>query len=459
MATQQNKERTKLFISKATPGDDAFALWLATRLEAHGYDVFADILDLDAGDGWRRKITTNLQDRAIKMLLCCSDETLARGGVLEEIEIASDLVRSLSDPNFIIPLKLKRYKKVFGIGSLQYIDFEVGWAQGLSRLLKSLERQGVPKQTTPTIQPEWAAYQRRRAIKLVREPEVLTSNWLRILTVPDEIHLIAPKGAMSQKALKQLTKEFPFPAVPFEAGFLTFAAAYDFEDHMAGSASFETQGAVPFTDFVEDGWPERDFDPADARRTSVNLIRQAWENHAEESGFAPYDFSNGTAFTVTRQHIDLNKRVRWGRQGEQRLSVLRNRAKGKVWEYGTSAHPSLFPFPHIRLKGRVLFSESEGTGKGSVIDDHKAQHRLRRSVCGAWRNRAWHGRLMAYLELLAGESPYISLRVGGDQDVIVDGSPIQATSPVTARNTFRLGEDAEEVDVTTLGGHFDEEDA
>jgi hypothetical protein len=41
--------RTKLFISKATPGDDAFALWLATRLEAEGYEVFADILDLDAG--------------------------------------------------------------------------------------------------------------------------------------------------------------------------------------------------------------------------------------------------------------------------------------------------------------------------------------------------------------------------------------------------------------------------
>ena len=58
-----------------------------------------------------------------------------------------------------------------------------------------------------------------------------------------------------------------------------------------------------------------------------------------------------------------------------------------------------------------------------------------------------------------GESPYISLRVGGDQDVVIDGSPIQATSPVTAHNTLKLGEDAEEVDATTLGGYFDEEDA
>lgn len=459
MIEEQESLRTKLFISKATPGDDPFALWLATRLEAHGYEVFADILDLDAGDGWRRKITTNLQDCAIKMLLCCSDETLARGGVIEEIEIASDLVRELNDPNFIIPLKLKRFKKVFGIGSLQYVDFEVGWAQGLAKLLKSLERQGVPRLKTPNIQPEWAAYQRRRAVRLVKEPEVLTSNWLRILSVPDEIRLIAPKGAVSQKALKQLSREFPLPIVPFENGFLTFAAPYDFDEHFSGSASFEAQGEVSFTDFVEDGWLEKNFDRADARRVVVNLIRQAWETHAKAAGFSPYEFSNGTAFTVTRKQVDLNKRIRWGRQGEQRLSVLRNRARGKVWEYGASAHASLFPFPHIRLKGRVLFSESAGTGKGPVIDDHKTQHRLRRSVCGSWRNRAWHGRLMAYLELMMGESPYISLRVGGDQDIVVDGSPIQATSPVTAHNTFMLGEDAEEVDVTTLGGHFDEEDA
>jgi hypothetical protein len=35
--------RTVVFISKATPGDDEFALWLAPPLEAAGYTVYADI--------------------------------------------------------------------------------------------------------------------------------------------------------------------------------------------------------------------------------------------------------------------------------------------------------------------------------------------------------------------------------------------------------------------------------
>lgn len=451
--------RTKLFISKATPGDDAFALWLATRLEAEGYEVFADILDLDAGDGWRRKITASLQDKAVKMLLCCSDETLSRAGVMEEIEIASDLVRSIPDPNFIIPLKLKRYKKVFGIAGLQYIDFEDGWAQGLSRLLKSLARQGVPKLNIPKIQPEWAAHQRRMAVKLINEPEVLTSNWLRILSVPDEVRLIAPKGATSAKGIKELAQEFPYPIVPHEAGFITFAALPDFDEHFLGIGSFETLGTVTYTQFSEAGWPEQQIEQVDARRMIVNLIRQGWESNAKAQGFGAFEFSNGTAYIVTAAQIGLNKRVLWGRQGQERRSALRNRAKKYTWEYGASAQPSLFPFPHIRLKGRVLFSVDGGTKKGEVIDDHKVQHRLRRSVAGSWRNRAWHGRMMAYLELLAGESPFVTLRVGLQEDILIDASPILATSPVTARNTNDLGEDAEETDATTLGGHFDEDEA
>ena len=69
-------------------GDDEFALWLAPRLEAEGYAVYADILRLDPGSHWRKELTTELQNRAVKMLLCCKNETLAANGVQEEIAFA-----------------------------------------------------------------------------------------------------------------------------------------------------------------------------------------------------------------------------------------------------------------------------------------------------------------------------------------------------------------------------------
>lgn len=65
----ESAQRNLIFISKATPGDDQFVLWLAPRLKAAGYKVFADIFDLDAGDEWRGELTAALQTWAIKMLL------------------------------------------------------------------------------------------------------------------------------------------------------------------------------------------------------------------------------------------------------------------------------------------------------------------------------------------------------------------------------------------------------
>jgi hypothetical protein len=55
----------------------------------------------------------------------------------------------------------------------------------------------------------------------------------------------------------------------------------------------------------------------------------------------------------------------------------------------------------MRLKGRVLFSDIGERNKPIIIPDTKTQFRLRRSVCSGWRNKAWHGRVMAFMELLA----------------------------------------------------------
>jgi hypothetical protein len=82
MTNTTAKPRDVVFLSKATPGDNEFALWLAPRLEAAGYKVFCDILALQPGDRWRSEVTGTLQERAIKMLLCCRDATLRADGVL-----------------------------------------------------------------------------------------------------------------------------------------------------------------------------------------------------------------------------------------------------------------------------------------------------------------------------------------------------------------------------------------
>jgi hypothetical protein len=125
-----------------------------------------------------QQVTNTLQTRGIKMLLCCRDSTLAKKGVQEKIGIAGDLVQELNDPKFIIPLRLEPYKKLFGIGELQWVDFVRGWAEGLVNLLDTLRRQKVPQIASKIqINPNWEIYRRRGAISINNEPERLTSNW------------------------------------------------------------------------------------------------------------------------------------------------------------------------------------------------------------------------------------------------------------------------------------------
>ncbi len=454
----ESTQRDLIFISKATPGDDQFVLWLAPRLEAAGYKVFADIFDLDAGDEWRGKLTAALQTRAIKMLLCCSDETLSRRGVREEIAIAEDLTKQLQDPNFIVPLKIRTFKKLFGIGGLQYVDFESGWARGLANLLESLERQQVQKGTEGVIQPEWYAYLRRNAVEIEASPEVLTSNWLRIEGMPDRLNHLVPCNHTNDVSLRKLSASFEFPLAEFGDGFLTFASPLDLTEHFEQVGPFRVEQAFDVLDFIENGSSEAGIEGRDAKSIMMNLLRQAWEKHCAREGFLAHTFSSGLSFHVGERKLPLRKRVPWGRQGARRSSMLRGVARKKIWEYGVSVVPNLFPFPHMRLKGRVLFSEIGKRNKPRIIQDTKTQFRLRRSVCSGWRNKAWHGRVMAFMELLAGDSPYVSLAVGSGGSITLDAMPIQFTTPVTARQSNRLGEDAEEPDETTLGTHLEDED-
>jgi len=48
------RAREALFISHASPEDNAFSLWLGAKLTALGYEVFADVLRLRGSDDWER---------------------------------------------------------------------------------------------------------------------------------------------------------------------------------------------------------------------------------------------------------------------------------------------------------------------------------------------------------------------------------------------------------------------
>lgn len=455
--------RDVIFITKATPEDNEFTEWLAPRLEAAGYKVFADILNLEAGERWRKTLTRTLQDRAAKQLLICTDVGLQKNGVQEEIGIATDVSREIKDDRFIIPLRVKRFRKVFGMGELQYLNFEASYADGLAELLETLEKQKVPRLNTPVVQPQWEQHRRRNEIIIEERDETLTSNWVAVESAPDEIAYVAPTGPCDRDKLRKRAERFAFPTYPFLSGFITFASPVEMVEHFEEFGTIKTISTTRLSTFMEGGFSDLGIPHWEAKKILVSLFRQAWERHLTAAGFQGYEWASGIGHHAAPAQVRINERIAWGPKSGRRRSVLRNVAKGRVWSFGISAVPNLYPFPHFRLKARVLFSvlkeSAEGSEdrQGTVIDDKDKQHRHRRSDCKGWRNKAWHGRMMAFLELLAGDDPYISLPVGAGGHLVLNVMPIQMVSPMTTP-IIDDDEDAEEADLSTLAGDLDPDD-
>jgi hypothetical protein len=443
--------RTTIFISKGTPEDDDFVLWLAPRLEAEGYTVFADILSLEGGDRWRRELTTTLQNRAVKMLLCCRDVTLAKTGVQEEIGIAEDVAKETKDPRFIIPLRLEKFKKIFGIGELQFVDFTGGWAAGLADLLDTLQAQGVPRDAAnAVINPNWENYRRRGAIRIEPAPEALHSNWLRIAQAPDVIRYYQPSGAVDHQVLHRQVGELAFPAAMYLRGFFTFATPEEVAEALADVGRFTAAAEVPLTDFTDNGLEALAVQSREAKNIVLSIFRQAWEAFCREKGLLEYEWSTQVGFHANESHIAIGKKLRWGPDEANRSSMLRNVAQGKVWQFGVTATPALWPLPHLRAKSRVLFAELSNGQAGPVFDDKDYQHRCRRTVCKGWRNKQWHGRLQAFLSLLAGGQASLALRLSPSAALIVDATPGVFTSPVRTSLPDELADEDEENDELTV---------
>jgi hypothetical protein len=181
------------------------------------------------------------------------------------------------------------------------------------------------------------------------------------------------------------------------------------------------------------------------------LFRKAWNTHCRQLGLVEYNYSTNPGFHVSDVHVKLGQKIPWGKQGERRSSMLRNIARGYAWQFGVGGLPGFWPFPDFKLKSRVLFSPIAGGEAGPPINDARKQHRLRRTVCKGWRNKQWHGRLMALMEVLSGDSPYVNLAVGGGVPIKLDAIPLPFTSPVSTYLPNKLSDEDEEDDPSTLG--------
>ena len=419
--------RSAVFISHANPEDNVFTVWLGAKLGALGYEVWADVLRLRGGQDWQRRLERAIRERACKVLLVGTAAGVDKQGVRNEIQIAHDVGKAIGDTDFIIPLRLEQFDAPFLVAHAQFVDFSLGWSQGLSELIDTLENTyRVPRSSEDTSSP-WREVQTIHARRLSPSRESLTSNWLPISALPRILKHYRFNAGMSQDDIEFKLKTSRYPLVRFGAGFISFASMDDLTVHF-GAGTLAKAGERRLDGFVEEGWRTLKID----RRTALNqfsdLGRQGIEQFFHDRGLDGYELANGQMAWWASTNIAPPGKVlfKWGDVTGTRqihgVSVKRR----MHWHFGVTANARIGPTRHVRFTSRLVFTE-DGV---KPFEDPRRMHRLRRSFAKSWRNPRWRDMLLAFLAWLSKGGQELAIPMASQGRMIIRLPPIRFNAPV-----------------------------
>ena len=189
--------REAIFISHASPEDNDFGRWLGSRLIGHGYKVWSDVLRLKGGTPFWRGIEEALRQETIKLVFVISKASIDpnRMGVRNELSVADAMKKLLSDPEFIIPLRVDNTPFSdfpIQVHQLNAIDFSRGWGSKLMELLDTLEA-GEAGKVPRSLDDQTEEFERWRSAMVsttskveVAKERVLT-NLLPVIKLPETI--------------------------------------------------------------------------------------------------------------------------------------------------------------------------------------------------------------------------------------------------------------------------------
>jgi hypothetical protein len=441
LSTTPNREA--LFISHGNPEDNAFARWLGAKLAAMGYEVWADVMRLHGGSDWSRDLEEALRTRSIKMLLGCTPAALDKQGVRNEIEIGAQLARDLKDREFIIPLRLARYEAPFRIAQAQYVDFSHGWAEGLAELVELLVNVYRIRRRLGRPMEDWLAAQSAGATRLIQHPEHLTSNWLIFRKLPLVIRFCEPPSGFSIERFQNRALHH-WPVVPFNSGVITFASP-DGNGLLAPSMPGRVVSDLEVREFLQGGWEHLKIASHEARRQFSDLGNQASEIFLQSRGLTSVGASLGRTVwwgnirTFPLTQIPFN----WPRQKGRRQIIGVSAKRQMHWHFGIAAQVRTAPARHVRLSGRLIFSDN---GLDALADVNR-MHRLRRSFAKSWRNARWRDMLLAFLWWLSQGHSEIELRVSHMQRMVLALPTVSFTCPVSVLHVGEEPPDEDDPDV------------
>lgn len=419
--------RYKIFISHATPEDNDFAIWLASRLELLGYEVWIDKNGLVGGEKFWETIDSVIRNDAIKFLLVYSKNIFQKDnvgypiagklkdGIYKEFSFAESIGKQNNIDDFIIMMNIdaSNYNLFIGADRLNQIPFFENWANGFKQLEKKLKKDNVPKKS-PESQTDFGSWYEQQFVSsngITSKNELYYTNWWAINKLPEYFFLYQFQSLEQASIIAKQYSDYPFSKI---TNYLSsFEERKEFtitQDNNLFTIKPQIVFKIKVTDVLI-GFESNNFPThRDSENHFKKLLKETFHRIMKNRGMFWYEMSNKRlAYFFTPANLSsLKTRLQYPyrKHNEFKTKNLlgKHKSLGK-WHFAVSVKPILSPIVAFSLKSHITFT-SDGfevwRNDKNEIDSSKI-HSQRRAKGKRLFNEEWRDLFLAFLNALKKE--------------------------------------------------------
>lgn len=419
--------RDTLFISHATPEDNEFTIWIASRLELLGYKVWIDKEGLLGGERFWKEIDGVIRNHACKLLMVYSNNICyenepgeLKTGINKEIELAESISSAERIKDFIIPLHIdsSRYDLFVGSNMLNHIPFESDWALGLDQLIKKLEKDNVPKElkSNDISIAKWFENEYLNNNKIIDKKELYYSSWWSVDNLPDFFFMYVFDNKKQADAV-HFANDIPIGKISNVLTSFEDDLNYNVKrDEEVVSVPCKGKHKISTSDLLF-GFDKESFPThRDAENHFKKLFNQCLYQLMRKKGLFWYELSNRkfayyyVPATLKNPKIKFSYPYSSEKRKKKTKSLFgKYKSLGK-WHYAISARPTLSPFVGFDLKSHLIFTK-DGF---QAWDDKDKIHSQRRAKGRRFFNEEWRDMQLAFIQGLKDENGNIGIKVAKD---------------------------------------------
>ena len=415
--------RDTLFISHATPQDNEFAIWIASRLEMLGYKVWLDKDGLLGGEYIWRTIDGIIRNNAIKVLLIYSNNISVSPGILKdgidkEISLAEAIAKEENLSDFIIPLNIDKdapFNSFIGSNRLNHIPFSDNWADGLKQLLKKLNKDNIPKlkENDKSTFFEWYENVYISNCSIISKNELYYSSWWQVADMPQKFYMYKFTNKDQAKAVRNINVTIPISILSNVLSSFDNNISFNIKK---GNEEFEVLPEVTYsfsiTDILEGFMSESFPQHKDVVNhfkwlmgcVVFNLFRnnRLWKHEMSNKKLAYYlpNYNDLKPISFRYPYSDPKKK-------DKRKSILGKFEDIGMWHYAVSVQTCLFPIVGFSLKSHLIFT-NDGF---NTLQDEKKAHSYRRKKGRRFFNDEWRDMQLAFIQRMKDVDNEIKIKV------------------------------------------------